>query len=203
MTAYDLMIKINHQLIAGRKLSDDERRSAAQKLLGARSTENEARRFWDGVHYSGNRDASGREMYPMFFIPPYNGGSKYRTVLDQTPKTHILSANMYELEILRLLDILKPGDAEVAAMTARTSERLRTTCFGNDDDGVGECFDTSLVVLRFLAQISPNDIWRIKSRMDVFEALRRKKARFGSYMVLLAVPFRTAGRCSAYRYRKI
>lgn len=177
LTAHDLMLKTNYFLIRGGTFTDTERMDIANRLLAARSSDDEAKRFWDGIHYSGNRDENGREMYPIFFIPPYNGGKKCKSVLDQTPKTHIFSANLYELEILRLLLLLVPDDLDVKAMTGRTLSRLQTTCFGSEDDGVGECFDTSLVVLRFLCAASPSDLWRMKSRVDVFNKHYAEKKR--------------------------
>lgn len=180
MTAYELMVKTNHYLIqnpAEDALSPAQKRQIVSDLLAARSTPDQCRRFYLGVKFPGNRDAHGRRMYPDFFIPPYNDGMKYKTILGQTPKTHILSANMYELEILRLLHRLAPDEYDVRAMVEATLERLYHTCFGNDDDGVGECFDTNLVVIRFLAAATPHDLIRIKSRMNVYERHKNDKKR--------------------------
>ena len=141
MTAYELMIKTNHYLI---KNPDEDSLSPAQKrrivteLLAARSTPDQCRRFHPGINFADNRDAHRRRLYPEFFIPPYNDGKKYKTILGQTPKTHILSANLYELEILRLLYKFAPDNSDVRMMTEATLERLYHTCFGNEDDGVGE-----------------------------------------------------------------
>ena len=82
--------------------------------------------------------------------------------MGQTPKTQIFSVNMYELEILRLLCILAPDNSEVKYMIDETVRRLKTTCFGFMDDGVGECFDTSLVVLRFIAAAAQDETEWIK-----------------------------------------
>lgn len=165
-STHELMIKVNHQLIKGEKLSDEQTCGIVKQLLSARSTDEQVRRYYAGVRFPDNPDKNGRGMYPVFYIPPYNNGKKLKTVLGQTPKTQILSANMYELEILRLLYIFAPESNEVRDMIAETLKRLRTTCFGYLDDGVGECFDTSLVVLRFLAAAARSDVEWIKSRMD-------------------------------------
>ena len=177
MTAYELMIKTNHYLIQGGTLSDAQKNTVTEQLLSARNSPEQARRFYVGVKYPGNTDTAGRRMYPMYFIPSYNDGKKYKTVLNQIPKTHILSANMYELEIIRLLHLLSPNHPDVKQMVDGTLARLKTTCFGNDDDGVGECFDTSLVVLRFLATVSPHDIFRLRARMDNFNKHYRDRKR--------------------------
>ncbi|WP_157764122.1 hypothetical protein [Paenibacillus borealis] len=73
---------------------------------------------------------------------------------------------MYELEIISLLYLLAPNSPNVKEIVDKTSIRLKTTCFGNCDDGVGECFDTSLVVLCYLATVSPEDTDWIKGRID-------------------------------------
>ncbi|HPF55601.1 MAG TPA: hypothetical protein PLV03_03595, partial [Clostridiales bacterium] len=143
----------------------------------AKSTPEQATRFYAGVRFPGNTDANGRRMYPVFFIPPYNGGKKYKTILNQTPKTHILSANLYELEILRLLHLFVHNDPEIKYMVEKTLVRLKTTCFGNEDDGVGECFDTNLIVIRFLAAVSPNETQWIKDRIAVFNRHYEDKKR--------------------------
>lgn len=165
MTSYELMIKTNHYLIKGGRLSDSQKQSIFRQILAAVSPEETATRFYTGVKSPDNMDSNGRRMYPVFFIPPYNAGKKYKTIFNQTPKTHIFSANMYELEMIRLLHILAPDNETVKEMVKQTVSRLKTTCFGNEDDGTGECFDTSLVVLRFLAAAAPDETEWIKSRI--------------------------------------
>lgn len=158
MDAYELMIKTNQHLINGGKLSGEQSRMTANMLLSARNI--------SAVDHSTVSDKSRRRFYPLFYIPPYNNGRKLKTLLGQTPKTQIFSANMYELEILRLLCILAPDSSEVKYMIDETVRRLKTTCFGFMDDGVGECFDTSLVVLRFIAAAAQDETEWIKDRMD-------------------------------------
>lgn len=168
MTAYELMVKTNHYLIKSGNLTDAQKATIIRQLLTAKSSSEQAARFYAGVRFPGNIDSSGRRMYPEFFIPPYNGGEKYKTILNQTPKTHILSANLYELEILRLLYQFAPNDPEIKDMVEKTLARLKTTCFGNEDDGVGECFDTNLIVIRFLTVAAPQETDWIKDRISVF-----------------------------------
>lgn len=166
MTAYELMIKTNHYLIKGGKLTDKQKANIVGQLLSAHSSLEQARRFYVGVKYPNNIDDGGRRMYPIFYIPPFNNGKKYKTILNQTPKTHILSANMYELEILRLLYLFAPENEDIRTMISETLKRLKSTCFGYGDDGLGECFDSSLVVLRFISTVTPKDISWISSRIQ-------------------------------------
>jgi hypothetical protein len=116
-------------------------------------------------------------MYPLFYITPYNEGKKLNTLLNQTPKTHILAANMYELEILRLLHMFVPEDVSVKTMISETLKRLKTTCFGYQQCGLGECFDASLVVLRFICTVSPDDTAWITSRIQNYYSHVKEKKR--------------------------
>lgn len=150
MTSYECMIKVNHELIKGREIDTEQKNIIVSQFLSDRSTSEQAKSF----------------MYPMFFIPPHEDGKKFKTILGQTPKTQIFSANMYELEILRLLYLFAPENVEVKNMISGTLERLKTTCFGYMDDGVGECFDTSLIVLRFLVAVAQEEMEWIMSRME-------------------------------------
>jgi hypothetical protein len=177
MTVYELMIKTNHYLIKGGILTESQKNTIVNQLLSAQSSEQEAQRFYQGVRYPNNIDSSGRRMYPMFFIPPFHDGKKYKTILNQTPKTHILSSNMYELEIIRLLSCLSNKNKIVDDLVMKTLDRLKTTCFGYRDDGLGECFDTSLVVLRFLATVAPEEISWIQSRITNYKNHVEEKKR--------------------------
>lgn len=67
--------------------------------------------------------------------------------------------------------------AEIKEMTIKTLERLKTTCFGYCDDGVGECYDASLFVLRFLAAVAPDKREWIQSRIDNYNRHYADKKR--------------------------
>ncbi|MEA4831227.1 MAG: hypothetical protein VB118_01260 [Oscillospiraceae bacterium] len=152
MTAYELMIKTNHFLIKGGELTEPQKQNIVRQLIAAQSNEQMKQSFYNGVKYSNNCDKDGGgHMYPIYFIPPYNDGKKYQTVIPMSPKTHILSANAYELEIIRLLWLFAPYDDDVNNMVNRSIERLKTTCYSNYCVQ-GECYHTALPVLRFLQQ---------------------------------------------------
>jgi len=184
MTAYDLMIKTNHHLLQGGALTDAQKAGIARQLLAARSDERTKQSFYRGVRYPGNVDANGEgRMYPGYFIPAYNGGKKLQTVVPMSPKTHILSANAYELEIIRLLHLFAPGDPVVQDMVKGTLARLRTTCFANGCPQ-GECFHAALPVLRFLAAAAPDETAWINKLIafinaHIAEKLNAKKCNNG------------------------
>ena len=170
MTAYELMIKTNHYLIKGGEFTEPQKSNIVRQLLAARSDEKTKQSFYKGVKYPGNVDKNGEgHMYPIYFIPPYNDNKKYQTVIPMSPKTHILSANSYELEILRLLYLFALGDAIVADMVKKSLERLKTTCYGYHDCAVGECFHTALIVLRFIAATASDDTAWIKKLLAFFK----------------------------------
>jgi len=182
MTAHELMIKSNHYLLKGGKFTDAHKANLVRQFLSARSDEGTKQRFYKGVRYPGNADKTGGgHMYPMFFIAPYNGGKKLQTVIPMSPGTHILSANSYELEIIRLLHTFAPDNPDVAAMVKATLHRLKTTCYGYNDCAVGECFHSALIVLRFLACAAPDDVEWIGKLIRFFR--KHLDAKMGSKYV--------------------
>lgn len=182
MTVHELMLKTNHHLIKGGELTVPQKEDIVRQFLAARSNERTKQSFYKGVRYPGNIDENGGgRRYPAYFIPPYNNGKKFQTVIPLTPKTHILAANAYELEIIRLLHMFAPDNRDVHDMVEGTLERLKTTCYGYHDCAVGECFHTALIVLRFIAATAPDDaIWInkllafFKRHMDEKLSLRSK-----------------------------
>lgn len=185
-TTHELMIKTNHYIIKGGELTDLQKSNIVNQFLSAQSDERTKQTFYKGVKYPGNVDKNGSgHMYPIYFIPPYNNNKKYQTVIPVSPKTHILSANSYELEIIRLLHLFAPNDSIVQDMVAKSLERLKTTCFGYHDCVVGECFHSAFIVLRFLAAVAPDDYVWINKLIDkingnIDEKLRGKNRVHGN-----------------------
>ena len=165
LAPYKAMLELNRRMALGYCPQGDERNQLVSLLLSAK------------VPGPVPHRKTGRQLGPRLFIPP--DGPKLRTVLGQMPKSRILEGNMYELEILRLLCLLSPQDETVDEMRLFTLERLRHTCFGWEDDGVGECFDASLIVLRFLLAAAPmpsGEGW-IRSRIENYKRHRYDRPR--------------------------
>lgn len=160
---YRLTVETDYRLIKGESISSGEKAAIAAELLSAAAPT-------EAVTPAGRQ-----ALYPLFYIPPQQ--VKLRSLMGQTPKTKIFSGNMYELEILRLLCLLAPSNPQVMLMRDATLRRLKTTCFGWEDDGVGECFDTSLIVLRFLCAASPEDTEWIRSRIENYNRHANEKKR--------------------------
>ena len=179
MDAYETMIKTNYHLIGGGEFTAAQKDGIVRQLLAARNTPEQARRFYCGVRFPNNIDREGRRMYPVFYIPPYNGGRKLQTVIPMSPRTHILSANSYELEIIRLLHLFAPDNPDVREMAAQTLARLKTTCFGYHDCAVGECFQTALITLRFLFTVAPEETEWIQKLINLYYAHLGDSRRHG------------------------
>ena len=154
MTPHELMVKTNHHLIKGGELTDAQKANIVRQLFAAQSDERQKQSFYNGVRANKNDE---KTMYPIFYIPPYNNGKKLQTVIPMSPGTHILAANSYELEIIRLLHLFTPDNSDVQKMVSETLKRLKTTCFGFKSCSVGECFHSALIVLRFIAAAVPDE----------------------------------------------
>ena len=167
MTAYELMIKANHYLIKGGELTDPHKANITRQLLSARSDERKKPRFMK----------DDPTMYPQYFIPPYNNGVKFQTVIPMSPKTHILAANSYELEIIRLLHMFAQHNHDVRHMVDKTLNRLQQTCFGNKSCDTGECFEAGIVTLRFISTVVSDNTGWIKKQINVFNSHYNDKRR--------------------------
>ena len=216
MTAHELMIKTNHYLIKdikGGELTDAQKANIVRQLLAARSGEREKQSFYKGVKYENNTDKNGdvTGTYPAYYIPPYNNGKKLQTIIPMSPKTHILSSNAYELDIIRLLHLFAPDNPNVKEMVQGTLKRLKTACFANDCI-VGECFHTSLPALRFIGTAVPEDaVWVTKLVDKISGNLPGKlsgknrvngNVQWYYYLCLSELPYNTA-EAELIRYKDI
>ena len=163
MTAHELMIKTNHYLIKGGMLTDSQKVNIVRQLLAARSDDRIKKSFYKNMNYQNNTDKDGNIVgtYPAFYIPPYNDNKKLQTVIPMSPKTHILASNAYELDIIRLLYLFAPKHPGIIDIVIKTFKRLENSCPGGDCCQ-GECFHSSLPVLRFFAVAALHDTAWIK-----------------------------------------
>ena len=175
MEMYKMLMEINRKLILGEEISAAEKEDAVSVFLNGICDKEEILKYKKRMRVNPETD----NIYPNFYIPPYNGGKKLRLVQGYLPKTNILYANHYELEILRLLSLFAPENEIVCDMVKATLKRLKGTCFGNSCTQ-GECFATGICVLRFLAVACPDDAEWIDKLLDplgeVFLSFGKRKA---------------------------
>ena len=171
MEKYNLLIELNRKLSSGEDISAFEKENAVSVFLKGICPKEELFKFKKRMRVNPYTD----NMYPYFYIPPYNGGKKLRLILGYLPKTYILYVNHYELEILRLLHMFAPENEVVGGMVNATLRRLKGTCFGNSCMQ-GECLAAGISVLRFLEEVCPEDReWIDKLRTPLGEFISAKE----------------------------
>jgi len=158
MAAYELMIKTNHYLIKDGVLTNGQKAKIVRHLLAARNSDLEIQNFYAKMK-------AGSGSYPSYFLPPYNDNKKYQTVIPMSPKTHILSMNAYEMDILRLLHLFAPEDPGVKEMVTGRIKHLANSCPGGDCM-YGECFHSSVPTLRFFAVANSMDLTWMNRLVD-------------------------------------
>lgn len=153
MEKYKILMEINRKAIFAEEISDIEKEGAVSALLNGICRKEDIVKYKRRMRVNPERD----NIYPDYYIPPYNGNKKLRLIQGYLPKTNILYANHYELEIIRLLFMFAPENEKVNELVGNTLQRLKNTCFGNSCTQ-GECMAAGISVLRFLAVTQPDDL---------------------------------------------
>lgn len=152
MEKYKILMEINRRLIFNEEITDIEKAEVVSAFLNGICCEEDIYKYKKRMKVNYETDS----IYPNYYIPPYNKNKKLRLIQGYLPKTNILYANHYELEILRLLYLFAPENQKVIEMVKDTLRRLESTCFGNSCTQ-GECMTMGICVLRFLAVTQPDD----------------------------------------------
>lgn len=153
MEKYSILMELNRKAIFAEEISDKEKAEAVTVFLNGICAKEDILKYKKRMRVNPETD----NIYPNYYIPPCDSNRKLRLVQGYLPKTNILYANHYELEILRLLYLFAPENTKVNEMVDNTLERLRNTCFGNSCTQ-GECLATGISVLRFLMATRPDDM---------------------------------------------
>ncbi len=151
MEKYEILMEMNRKIVFGEEISDTEKKEAVSALLEGKCNQEEVSKYKRQMRVNLETD----NIYPNYYIPPHNGNKKLRLVQGYLPKTNILYANHYELEVLRLLHMFLPGDQVVDDMVKDTLQRLQDPYFENSC-AQGERLTTGISVLRFLAEVQPD-----------------------------------------------
>ena len=180
-TLHQLLFRTSERIIRGDEFSPEEKINITDKFLNNISDETELERFMKTAKVKENE----RNMYPLFFVPP-ESPHKRLIITGIIPKTHLFSANAYELEILRILFMWRSDDERVKDMLVKTKDRLKMTCFGEVFDK-GEYLETSIAVLRFLALVFPDEkSWIDKLFTGVQNGGKRNGAVVYYYFLMLS-----------------
>ena len=149
---YEILMEINRKQIFSEEISNKEIEEVVSVFLDGICSKEDILKYKKRMKVNPETD----NLYPNYYIPPYNDNKKLRLIQGYLPKTNILYANHYELEIIRLLYLFAPDNDKVKEMVNNTLQRLQETCFRNSCVQ-GECVVTGISVLRFLTVIQPDD----------------------------------------------
>jgi len=152
MESYRILIEVSQNEAEGEKYTDKEKQEIVEQLLNGMACKEDVKKYKLRMRVNPYTD----NIYPNYFIPPYNENKKLRLADGSLPKTHILYANYFELEILRILFQFAPENEMVQKMITNTLQRLKNTCYGNNCPK-GECVTTGKEVLRFLQMVCPEE----------------------------------------------
>ena len=97
-------MEINRKMLFGEEISAAEKKEAVSTFLNGICDKEAVVKYKKRMRVNAETD----NIYPNFYIPPYNGGKKLRLIQGYLPKTNILYANHCELEIIRLLYMFVP-----------------------------------------------------------------------------------------------
>lgn len=104
-------------------------------------------------------DPTKRNMSTLFVKAENEIPEDFMTFTGYRPSTKILYHNYCELELLRILSIIKPKETQYTSLYETTKARIKTTCFGSFC-ATGECFEISVIALRFIAALFPEErLW--------------------------------------------
>lgn len=152
MESYRILIEVSQNEAEGEKYTDKEKQEIVEQLLNGMACKEDVKKYKLRMRVNPYTD----NIYPNYFIPPYNENKKLRLADGSLPKTHILYANYFELKILRILFQFAPENEMVQEMITNTLQRLKNTCYGNHCPK-GECVAAGKEVLRFLQTVCPEE----------------------------------------------
>lgn len=127
MDNYKILMEINRKIVFAEEISEAEKEEAVSVLLKGICCKEEILKYKKRMRVNPETDS----IYPDYYIPPYNGNKKLRLIQGYLPKTNVLYANHYELEIIRLLFMFASENEKVNDMVEHTLQRLQDTCYGN------------------------------------------------------------------------
>lgn len=108
MENYNILLHVSQKDSVGVVFTEKEKKGIVGSLLSGIACKEDVKKYKLRMRVNPHTD----NTYPNYYIPPYNENKKLRLMQGSLPKTHILYANQYELEILRLLFRFVPEEKE-------------------------------------------------------------------------------------------
>lgn len=93
---------------------------------------------------------------PFYVYSKKEDLNSFHTFNGYQPKTMLFYNNYCELELLRIAFLLDVLEENKKWIYDSTKQRIQSNCFGRFCP-TGECFETSIAVLRFVATVFPNE----------------------------------------------
>lgn len=118
MEKHRIITEINKKIIFGEEILYTEKKDTVSALLNGIDCREDILKYKKRVGVSSDT----YDMYPNYYIPPYDGNRKQRLIQGFLPKTSILYANHYELEIIRLLYMFDSENERVGEMVRKTRQ---------------------------------------------------------------------------------
>lgn len=125
MIIYNELMKLNRKEVFHEAICDIEINNAIEIFINGVYKSEDIALYKKRMRVDPKEDS----VYPIFYIPPYLAKRKLRLIQGYLPKTNILYANHYELEVIRLLKIHSDDNPIVIEMVDKTLERLQKICY--------------------------------------------------------------------------
>lgn len=130
-------------------------------VTGCKLTEKASNNLYQGILSHIDVDAQVDKAYksPRFTEVNHTVPEDFTTFTGYRPRTKNLYGNYCELELLRILYLLKPEADQFRPIFEATKQRISETCYGSFC-ATGECFEISILALRYIATIFPEEkLW--------------------------------------------
>ncbi len=141
MTIQNIIDTYNYSVVTGCKLSKRASNELYEAILSHLN-----------MNADQTVDPSKKNMSPRFVNVESEVPQDFMTFTGYRPHTKNLYGNYCELELLRILYLLRPDNIGFAGLYETTRQRIKGACFGAFCSK-GECFEISIMALRFISTV--------------------------------------------------
>lgn len=86
MEKYKILMELNRKMIFGEEISDAEKRETVSIFLNGICDKKDILKYKKRMRVNAETD----NIYPNYYIPPYDGSKKLRLIQGYLPKTNII-----------------------------------------------------------------------------------------------------------------